>query len=338
MHLVRHRRPRRLRQPHGSAPTAASSSLAYGAPDPNAPEGVGNLGNFIYVGTTAGQIYVTQNGGGSGAANNWLNISAGLDGSAVQQIITDPTRGSHDAYAVTTTGVFYIEDSILLANNPTNTADEWVNITGNIHNLAYSILGQTYDPTTDPNSTKYNQVSAFGLTSIAADWRYVIPNNPTNLSLGYHPVLYVGANSGVYLSLDNGQTWSLFPSTTFGAVAAGGNLPHVSVSSPEPVAGQPQPQPGMPDTAGPYNPANPAATPDPDLLMAATYGGANSPSTWRRCSSRPRSSLTRRHLRDRGRRHADRHDRHADHRRPQRDHRVRQRHLGHDRRRDPRRL
>ena len=36
------------------------------APDPNAPEGVGNLGNFIYVGTATGQIYVTQDGGGSG--------------------------------------------------------------------------------------------------------------------------------------------------------------------------------------------------------------------------------------------------------------------------------
>ena len=103
------------------SPGSFSVALAYGAPDPNAPEGIGNLGNFIYVGTQTGQIYVTQDGGGSGTSNNWLNISTGLDGSAVQSIITDPTRGSHDAYAVTTTGVFYLEDSILLANNPTNT-------------------------------------------------------------------------------------------------------------------------------------------------------------------------------------------------------------------------
>ena len=61
-----------------AAPTGYSLALAYGAPDPSAPEGVGNLGNFIYVGTQAGQIYVTQDGGGSGTSNNWINISTGL--------------------------------------------------------------------------------------------------------------------------------------------------------------------------------------------------------------------------------------------------------------------
>ena len=63
------------------SPGSFSVALAYGAPDPNAPAGIGNLGNFIYVGTAKGQIYVTQNGGGSGTSNNWLNISLGLDGS-----------------------------------------------------------------------------------------------------------------------------------------------------------------------------------------------------------------------------------------------------------------
>ena len=58
-----------------------SIAMAYGAPDPNAPEGVGNEGNFIYVGTSTGQIYVTQDGGGSGTSNNWINVSTGLDGS-----------------------------------------------------------------------------------------------------------------------------------------------------------------------------------------------------------------------------------------------------------------
>ena len=253
------------------SPGSFSNALAYGAPDPSAPEGLGNLGNFIYVGTATGKIYMTQDGGGSGASNNWLNISLGLDGSTVESIITDPTRGSHDAYAVTSTGVFYIQDSVLLGNNPTNTAYEWVNITGNIHNLAYTLFGQTYNPTTDPNSTfTYNQ--AQGLTAIVADWRYQIPNNTANLSLGYHPVLYVAGNSGVYQSLDQGKTWSLFPSTTFGASQAGGYLPHVSVSSLSLSLGNINPNTGMPTAAGPFNPSNPTATPDPDVLMAATYG------------------------------------------------------------------
>ena len=42
------------------SPGNASIAMAYGAPDPNAPEGVGNLGNFIYVGTSTGQIYVSS--------------------------------------------------------------------------------------------------------------------------------------------------------------------------------------------------------------------------------------------------------------------------------------
>ena len=254
------------------SPGSFSNALAYGAPDPGAPEGIGNLGNFIYVGTATGQIYVTQDGGGSGTSNNWLNISLGLDGSTIQSIITDPTRGSHDAYAVTSTGVFYIKDSVLLGNNPTNTADQWVNITGNIHNLAYTLFGQTYDPTTDPNSTfTYNQ--AQGLTSIVADWRYQIPNNhgqpQPRISPGAlcRPAIRASTSRSI-----RGKTWSLFPTTTFGASQAGGYLPHVSVSSLSLSLGNINSNTGMPTAAGPFNPANPTATPDPDLLMAATYG------------------------------------------------------------------
>ena len=37
-----------------SSPGSFSVALAYGAPDPSAPAGIGNLGNFIYVGTARG--------------------------------------------------------------------------------------------------------------------------------------------------------------------------------------------------------------------------------------------------------------------------------------------
>ena len=63
-------------------PNSFSVALAYARPDPSAPEGTGDLGEFIYVGTQTGQIYVTQDGGGNGTSNNWINISAGLNGSA----------------------------------------------------------------------------------------------------------------------------------------------------------------------------------------------------------------------------------------------------------------
>ena len=169
------------------SPASPSLALAYGAPDPNAPVGVGNLNNFIYVGTGSGAIYVSQNAGGG----SWTNISTGLDGSAVKEIITDPARGSHDAYAVTTDGVYYMANSAS-AHTPT-----WVNITGGLKTLAYSIFGQSYNPAADPNTIPYDLATV--LNSVAANWNYAIPNNPTDLADGYHPVLYVAANSGVYI-------------------------------------------------------------------------------------------------------------------------------------------
>ena len=249
------------------SPTNYSTAMAYGAPDPSAPEGVGNLGNFIYVGTSTGQIYITQDGGGSGTSNNWINVSTGLDGSKIESIITNPTRGSHEAYAVTQKGVYVIANSVPSAANATPT---WVNITGNIFNLPYTIFGQNYDPTTDPNAIAYHLATS--LTSIVADWEYSIPNNPADLALGYHPVLFVSANSGVYMSTDNGQSWSSFPDTTFGAVTAGGNLPHVNVTSLSLSLGNIDANTGMPNLAGPYDPANPTTTPDPDLMLATTFG------------------------------------------------------------------
>ena len=41
-------------------------ALTFGAPDPNSPDGVGTLNNFIYAGTVGGNIFVTQTGGGGG--------------------------------------------------------------------------------------------------------------------------------------------------------------------------------------------------------------------------------------------------------------------------------
>jgi subtilisin-like proprotein convertase family protein len=244
------------------SPSFTNFALAFGAPDPTAPEGVGNLGNFLYVGTDKGTIFVSQNAGG-----NWTNISTGLDGSTVNQIITDPARGSHDAYAVTDEGVYYLANSIVSAANPTPT---WVNITGNLKSLAYTIFGQSYNPQTDPNTTKYDLATI--LNSIAANWNYTIPNNPTDLADGYHPVLYVSGNSGVFMSTDNGTTWSLYPSTTFGATSDGGNLPHVNVTDLSLSQGNVAVATGMPDLAGPFNPEDPNAAADPDLLMASTYG------------------------------------------------------------------
>ena len=234
-----------------------AAALAYGAPDPGAPNGVGNLDNFIYVGTVGGHLYVTRTGGGP-----WTNLSAGLDGSSIVSIFTNPNRGSHEAYAVTLGGVYRMADS-------TAPGATWVNITGNLTQIQHSSFG---DPTLAQNAllgyktpsspgggNTANQLGGF--RSIVADYRYAVPD-PVNPSVMY-PVLYVAGYGGVFRSLDDGQSWSLFPNTSFDAAPVdGGYLPSVDVT-------------GLQLNLGAINPATGRATQvagDPEVLLASTLG------------------------------------------------------------------
>jgi subtilisin-like proprotein convertase family protein len=233
-------------------------AITYAAPDPGAPGGIGNLDNFIYVGTSAGHIFVTRTGGGA-LGNQWTNISAGLDGSAVQGIVADPTRGSHDVYAVTLAGVYFMADSTVA--NPS-----WVKITGNLFNLIQAPFGTIGSGAATSPEASY-------LTSIVADWRYVIPDSFANPTGPTHPMLYVGGEAGVYRSLDKGQTWTFFPDSAddatgnslgaslLNAPLHNGGLPvaHItdlvlSLGAVDPTTGRPQVQGGQ------------------NALLASTYG------------------------------------------------------------------
>lgn len=243
----------------GSLDGSYAPALTFGAPDPKGPAGIGNLNNFLYAGTVNGNIFVTQTGGG-GAGNPWTKVSTGLDGSPVVKIIANPTRGSHEVYAVTQKGVYYIQDSTIA-----NAA--WTNITGS---TAVGLPGTTpsnlFLLTNNPfGQAGLNQTSLTYLTSIQADWRYVLPNDPKGLvnPTGTHPILYVSGDLGVYRSLDNGATWTVFPNASAdNAPIDGGYLPNVKVSDLtiaigqiDPTTGQAVAQPG-----------------DPNTLLATTFG------------------------------------------------------------------
>jgi subtilisin-like proprotein convertase family protein len=222
-------------------PGAYADALAYGAPDPGAPGGIGNLNNFLYAGTVTGHIYVTRTGGNGGAGNIWTDISGGLDGSAVVKIVPSPARGSHATYAVTEKGVYYTSDSI--------TNSGWSNISGNLFSITTTAFG---DPSTAQPRLQY-------LTSMQADWRYAIANAT---GTGTHPALYVGGEGGVFRSSDNGATWELYPGTADGAAVAGGNLPNAHVTD-------------LSLSIGPINPTSGYSVADagtPDLLIASTFG------------------------------------------------------------------
>ena len=228
-----------------------AQALAFGAPDPSpsAP-----TANFIYAGTVAGRIFVTFTGGGGAAGNQWTNLSAGLDGSAVQVIITNPTRGSHEAYAVTGAGVYHMVDSAAAGAT-------WVNITGNLFQVMHDSFGDATTPLTEAQ-LRY-------LTSLVADWRYVIPDNAgipntTANPAVTHPALYVAGEGGVYRSTDDGQSWVLFPGTVPASPTPpgiGGGLPNAHVTDLDLALGNISPTTGRPDVST-----------GPNLLVASTYG------------------------------------------------------------------
>src|SRR5262249_29784040 len=141
-------------------------------------------------------IYVTTNGG------TFRNISNGLlsiqkaQPNNVEAIVPDPVKGTHDAYAVTDQGVFYAPDV-------TQATVVWQPINGNLFQLNLNSFG---DPLQSTKAT-----TPFGLTSLAVDWRTLIPDNPANPRGLKHPVLYVGGTGVVFRSLDKGKTWTIFP-------------------------------------------------------------------------------------------------------------------------------
>src|SRR5262249_8611137 len=132
-------------------------------------------------------------------------------------------------------GVYFVPDSVALANAiaaaaqpngpPVPAALTWQNITGNLFTLMHNSF----------NNPDFAQQLPRFLTSIQADWRYAIPNNPllpAGPNTPSHPVLYVGSGAGVYRSFDFGKTWAIYPNmSTDNSLVDGGYLPDNQVSS-----------------------------------------------------------------------------------------------------------
>lgn len=227
-----------LANPSGGSDGTNAHALAYGAPDPADP--TQQLDNFIYAGTNAGHIFVTFNGGGA-----WINLSAGLDGSAVQDIVTNPHRGSHEAYAVTLNGVYFMADAKAAGAT-------WTNITSGLFSVKHLPFG---DPAFTEGELKY-------LTSIVADYRIAILDDPTKPNGPLHPILYVGGEGGVYRSTDKGKTWTLFPNVANDtAPVDGGFLPDAHITHLDLAVGNINPTTGQPIPSS-----------SPNLLVATTYG------------------------------------------------------------------
>jgi subtilisin-like proprotein convertase family protein len=220
------------------APAVAFGAFALGAT---------NLDDFIYAGTLNGNVFVTTTGGGT----SWRNITPGtLDNTPVLTISADPAPGSHRVFAQTQTAVYYCTNS--LATTPV-----WVrlNDTGG-KTFIFPGGGQRgiQRPVwNNPNdlAPAFNPVT--GLTTMAVDWRYDIPDNLANPGGPKHPVLYVGGDGGVVRSLDLGTNWTVFPNNdptkADSGPQAGGYLPEVRVTDLKLILGNVNPVTGVPDTS-----------------------------------------------------------------------------------------
>jgi subtilisin-like proprotein convertase family protein len=210
-----------------------ANALAFGAPDPSQN---GAQDNYILAGTLLGHMLVTFDGGGT-----WTDISKGLDGSTVQYIVTNPVKGSHEAFAVTSAGVYHIADTSAAGAS-------WTNVTSNLFQLTHTLFGST------------NQVDtlARNLTSLAVDWRPAL----SAVNSGTSPILYVGGEAGVFRSKDGGSSWTIFPDVADdGSIVDGGFLPNAKITHLDLVIGNTDPTTGLTNQAD-----------APNLLVATTYG------------------------------------------------------------------
>src|SRR4029077_14728219 len=111
------------------------------------------------VGTTGGKLFMTPDGGG-----HWFNLSTdgthSLDGSSVMSISTNPTRGTHEAYLVTTNGVYHITFNVTYPTNaaPMVTNVVLTNITGNVFGLTTNF--------SNPNNSLLFQLTTSGTTVV----------------------------------------------------------------------------------------------------------------------------------------------------------------------------
>ncbi|MCC6417524.1 MAG: proprotein convertase P-domain-containing protein [Gemmataceae bacterium] len=220
--------------------------------------------DFIYAGTVAGNVYVSFSGWN--ATPTWISLGSpggAADGTAIQQIVPNPTPGSLDVYVVTLRGVYYMQNTF------TNTG--WVNITNNLFSPAltrqlFGGFGSQTAPQAIPSLGAYATVNPNTgyLTSLAVDWRFVGGANT-------RPVLYVGGEGGVFRGrFDEATsvwTWGMFPNIAEDGSPAGitpqngGYLPAVHVTDLDLALGNIDPNTGLPLPETGFN-----------ALIATTYG------------------------------------------------------------------
>ena len=187
--------------------------MAYGAPDPSAPEGIGNLGNFIYVGT-----------------GTWpdLRLPRRLAATGEQQLAQHLPRSGWLVRRVDHHRPHPRQPRSLRCNQhrcvlqcrldpPGGQPHQRQRRVGQPHrqpqeHLPYTIFSQSYNPTTDPNATKYNQAARADLHHGRLAIRHPQQRRPTlSVPRVSTPCWHVGRDSGVYMSTASQQWPDMVP-------------------------------------------------------------------------------------------------------------------------------
>src|SRR5262249_44071381 len=124
-----------------------ATALAYGAeqPDPNPNDNL-SADDVVYVGLPDGRLFASLTEGGD-SGTEWIDISAGLHGGAVEDIAVNVRQFHFDVYAVTDTGVFFMPnakdaiDEVLANGTPgSNVNHPWIDITGNLRSIQNTLF------------------------------------------------------------------------------------------------------------------------------------------------------------------------------------------------------
>ena len=224
------------------------------APPTRRPGGTGNLNNFLYAGTVGGRIFVTSPAAATPRGNEWTNIS-GRPATARPSRRSSPTRPAAATRPTPSParGVYHMRRLARAAGRPA-----WVNITGNLFQVMH-------DPLRRPGAGR--GPGPRYLTSIVADWRYVIPDDadPAQPTRRDPPVLYVGGEGGVYRSTRRRPDL--------------GAVPQRPTSSTPPRRRRRRPAQRRTSPTSTWRwatstrpPAGPTSRPGPNVLLATTFG------------------------------------------------------------------
>jgi hypothetical protein len=151
----------------------------------------GSTGSVVYAGTDDGKVSVATNV--APGLGTFTDVSGGLPGRAVTQLVTDPSDPSGSTAYVTISGFSGFTDTAGHIFKTINGGAAWIDVSCHVANCGTP--------------------AATDLPNIPVNDLVVDPGDPT------HQSLYVATDLGVFTTADGGATWTSFNNSSLPNVA-----------------------------------------------------------------------------------------------------------------------